>query len=95
MRYSINTCATIFLSYIILIKYQIYKFLLCYSYKSYLQGQGQDEDSEAEKLSPLLDAATSTEALDNNSHGICDIDIDDEMQNTENENDVDITCHSH
>lgn len=89
MRYSVNVCATIFLSYIVLIK-----FLFC-SYKSYLQGQGQDEDSEAEKLSPLLDAATSTEALDNNSHGICDIDIDDEMQNTENENDVDITCHSH
>lgn len=61
----------------------------------YLQGQGQDEDSEAEKLSPLLDAATSTEALDTHSRGICDIDIDDEIQNTENENDADITCHSH
>ncbi|XP_070151977.1 E3 ubiquitin ligase Rnf157 isoform X1 [Polyergus mexicanus] len=59
------------------------------------EGQGQDEDSEAEKLSPLLDAATSTEALDVHSHRICDIDIDDEIQNTENENDADITCHSH
>ncbi|XP_071869286.1 mahogunin ring finger 1 isoform X2 [Bombus fervidus] len=62
---------------------------------SLYEGQGQDEDSEAEKLSPLLDAATSTEALDTHSRGICDIDIDDEIQNTENENDVDITCHSH
>ncbi|XP_029665769.1 E3 ubiquitin ligase Rnf157 [Formica exsecta] len=62
---------------------------------SLYEGQGQDEDSEAEKLSPLLDAATSTEALDVHSHRICDIDIDDEIQNTENENDADITCHSH
>ncbi|XP_072753507.1 E3 ubiquitin ligase Rnf157 isoform X1 [Anoplolepis gracilipes] len=62
---------------------------------SLYEGQGQDEDSEAEKLSPLLDAATSTEALDIHSHRICDIDIDDEIQNTENENDADITCHSH
>ncbi|XP_060826712.1 E3 ubiquitin ligase Rnf157 isoform X2 [Bombus pascuorum] len=62
---------------------------------SLYEGQGQDEDSEAEKLSPLLDAATSTEALDTHSRGICDIDIDDEIQNTENENDADITCHSH
>lgn len=61
----------------------------------FLKGQGQDEDSEAEKLSPLLDAATSTEALDVHSHRICDIDIDDEIPNTGNENDVDITCHSH
>lgn len=52
----------------------------------YLQGQGQDEDSEAEKLSPLLDVATSKEASDT---------YDDEIQNTENENDVDNTCHSH
>nr|XP_050853636.1 E3 ubiquitin ligase Rnf157 isoform X1 [Vespula vulgaris]XP_050853637.1 E3 ubiquitin ligase Rnf157 isoform X1 [Vespula vulgaris] len=59
----------------------------------YLQGQGQDEDSEAEKLSPLLDAATSTEVLDVHNHRICD-DIDDEIQNTEND-DNDITCHSH
>lgn len=62
---------------------------------SLYEGQGQDEDSEAEKLSPLLDAATSTEALDVHSHRICDIDIDDEIQNTGNENDADITCHSH
>ncbi|KAL6440549.1 hypothetical protein ACFW04_003212 [Cataglyphis niger] len=62
---------------------------------SLYEGQGQDEDSEAEKLSPLLDAATSTEALDVHSHRICDIDIDDEIQNTENENDADITCQSH
>lgn len=61
---------------------------------SLYEGQAQDEDSEAEKLSPLLDAATSTEALDVHSHRICDIDIDDEIQNTENENDAD-TCHSH
>lgn len=61
----------------------------------YLQGQGQDEDSEAEKLSPLLDAALSTEALDTHGDGICDIDIDDEIQNTKNGNDADITCHSH
>lgn len=59
------------------------------------ESQGQDEDSEAEKLSPLLDAATSTEALDAHSHGMCDIDIDDEIPNTENENDTDVTCHSH
>ncbi|XP_012227131.1 E3 ubiquitin ligase Rnf157 [Linepithema humile] len=62
---------------------------------SLYEGQGQDEDSEAEKLSPLLDAATSTEALDVHSHRICDIDIDDEIQNVENENDTDMTCHSH
>ncbi|XP_071567378.1 E3 ubiquitin ligase Rnf157 [Temnothorax nylanderi] len=62
---------------------------------SLYEGQGQDEDSEAEKLSPLLDAATSTEALDVHSHRICDIDIDDEIQTTGNENDADITCHSH
>lgn len=62
---------------------------------SLYEGQGQDEDSEAEKLSPLLDAATSTEALDAHSHGMCDIDIDDEIQNNENENGADITCHSH
>ncbi|XP_018303339.1 probable E3 ubiquitin-protein ligase MGRN1 [Mycetomoellerius zeteki] len=62
---------------------------------SLYEGQGQDEDSEAEKLSPLLDAATNTEALDVHSHRICDIDIDDEIQNTGNENDADITCHSH
>lgn len=62
---------------------------------SLYEGQGQDEDSEAEKLSPLLDVATSTEALDIHSHRMCDIDIDDEIQNTENENDTDITCHSH
>lgn len=61
----------------------------------FLKGQGQDEDSEAEKLSPLLDAATSTEALDVHSHRIRDIDIDDEIPNTGNENDTDITCHSH
>ncbi|CAL1675827.1 unnamed protein product [Lasius platythorax] len=60
---------------------------------SLYEGQAQDEDSEAEKLSPLLDAATSTEALDVHSHRICD--IDDDIQNTENENDADITCHSH
>lgn len=60
----------------------------------FLKGQGQDEDSEAEKLSPLLDAATSTEALDVHSRRICDIDID-EIQNTVNENDRDINCHSH
>lgn len=59
----------------------------------FIKGQAQDEDSEAEKLSPLLDAATSTEALDVHSHRICD--IDDDIQNTENENDADITCHSH
>ncbi|XP_076661261.1 mahogunin ring finger 1 isoform X1 [Halictus rubicundus] len=62
---------------------------------SLYEGQGQDEDSEAEKLSPLLDAATSAEALDTHSHRICDIDVDDEIQNTENENDNDATCHSH
>ncbi|KAG5337432.1 RN157 ligase, partial [Acromyrmex charruanus] len=62
---------------------------------SLYEGQGQDEDSEAEKLSPLLDAATNTEALDVHSHRICDIDIDDEIQNTGNDNDADITCHSH
>lgn len=61
---------------------------------SFLKGQGQDEDSEAEKLSPLLDAATSTEALDIHSRRICDIDIDDEIQTTGNEIDTDITCHS-
>ncbi|XP_018372892.1 PREDICTED: RING finger protein 157 [Trachymyrmex cornetzi] len=60
---------------------------------SLYEGQGQDEDSEAEKLSPLLDAATNTEALDVHSHRICD--IDDEIQNTGNVNDADITCHSH
>lgn len=53
---------------------------------SLYEGQGQDEDSEAEKLSPLLDVATSKEASDT---------YDDEIQNTENENDVDNTCHSH
>ncbi|XP_011160665.1 E3 ubiquitin ligase Rnf157 isoform X1 [Solenopsis invicta] len=62
---------------------------------SLYEGQGQDEDSEAEKLSPLLDAARSTEALDVHSHRICDIDMDDEIQNTGNDNDADITCHSH
>ncbi|KAL0128433.1 hypothetical protein PUN28_003602 [Cardiocondyla obscurior] len=62
---------------------------------SLYEGQGQDEDSEAEKLSPLLDAATSTETLDVHSRRICDIDIDDEIQTTGNENDTDITCHSH
>ncbi|XP_011860425.1 PREDICTED: RING finger protein 157 [Vollenhovia emeryi] len=62
---------------------------------SLYEGQGQDEDSEAEKLSPLLDAATSTEALDVHSRRICDIDMDDEIQTTGNENDVDVTCHSH
>ncbi|KAH0953474.1 hypothetical protein HN011_008653 [Eciton burchellii] len=61
---------------------------------SLYEGPGQDEDSEAEKLSPLLDAATSTEALDVHSRRMCDIDIDDEIQNTENENETDIT-HSH
>lgn len=61
-----------------------------------LQSQGQDEDSEAERLSPLLDAATSTEASDIHSHRIRDIDIDDEIQNTENLNDAEIdVCHSH
>ncbi|XP_020281991.1 RING finger protein 157 [Pseudomyrmex gracilis] len=61
---------------------------------SLYEGQGHDEDSEAEKLSPLLDAATSTEALDVHSHRICDIDVDDEIQNTENETDTDLNCHS-
>ncbi|XP_012265727.1 E3 ubiquitin ligase RNF157 isoform X3 [Athalia rosae] len=48
--------------------------------------EGQDDDSEAEKLSPLLDAATSTEALDAHLHPIHniepidDLDIDDELQ---------------
>lgn len=59
----------------------------------YLQGQGQDEDSEAEKLSPLLDAATSTETLDTHNHRMCDMDIDDDMQNGESEN-GEVTCHS-
>lgn len=59
---------------------------------SLYEGQGQDEDSEAEKLSPLLDAATSTEVLDVHSHSICDVDIDDEIQNTEND-DNDTTSH--
>ncbi|XP_033231298.1 E3 ubiquitin ligase Rnf157 [Belonocnema kinseyi] len=61
---------------------------------SLYEGQGQDEDSEAEKLSPLLDAATSTETLDTHNRRICDMDIDDEMQNGENGN-GDISCHSH
>ncbi|EZA53854.1 probable E3 ubiquitin-protein ligase MGRN1 [Ooceraea biroi] len=60
---------------------------------SLYEGPGPDEDSEAEKLSPLLDAATSTEALDVHSHRMCDVDIDDEIQNTENENETGITCH--
>lgn len=64
--------------------------------RSRLKGQGQDEDSEAERLSPLLDAATSTEVLDVRSHRIRDIDMDDEIQNTENLNDAEIdVCHSH
>ncbi|XP_046744537.1 probable E3 ubiquitin-protein ligase MGRN1 isoform X1 [Diprion similis] len=48
--------------------------------------EGQDDDSEAEKLSPLLDAVTSTEALDTRIHPIHniepidDLDIDDELQ---------------
>ncbi|XP_026674322.1 probable E3 ubiquitin-protein ligase MGRN1 isoform X2 [Ceratina calcarata] len=64
---------------------------------SLYEGQTQDEDSEAEKLSPLLDAATSTEALNAQSRDICDMDMDDEIPNVENENDDDnnITCHSH
>lgn len=62
---------------------------------SSLKTHTQDEDSEAEKLSPLLDAATSTDTLDAHHHRICDIDIDDEFLNTENDNDVDVTCHSH
>ncbi|EFN81444.1 E3 ubiquitin ligase RNF157 [Harpegnathos saltator] len=60
------------------------------------ESQGQDEDSEAERLSPLLDATTSTEASDIHSHRIRDIDMDDEIQNTENLNDAEIdVCQSH
>ncbi|XP_076665655.1 mahogunin ring finger 1 isoform X2 [Andrena cerasifolii] len=60
---------------------------------SLYKGQGQDEDSEAEKLSPLLNAEISMEALDAHGYGMCDIHIDDEIQTTENENDADSTCH--
>lgn len=64
--------------------------------RSHIKGQGQDEDSEAERLSPLLDAATSTEASDVHSHRIRHIDMDDVIQNTENLNDAEIdVCHSH
>ncbi|XP_011506152.1 PREDICTED: RING finger protein 157 [Ceratosolen solmsi marchali] len=59
------------------------------------EGQNQDEDSEAEKLSPLLDAKNSAEALDSPTHRICDIDMDDELANGESTNQVNMTCHSH
>ncbi|XP_012272615.1 E3 ubiquitin ligase RNF157 [Orussus abietinus] len=55
--------------------------------------EGQDEDSEAEKLSPLLDAATSTEALEARIHPIDDIDIEEEAQAV-NEHTAEVTCHS-
>ncbi|XP_066588175.1 E3 ubiquitin ligase Rnf157 [Prorops nasuta] len=61
---------------------------------AHYESQGQDEDSEAEKLSPLLDAATSTEALDTH-YKICGIDVDEEVRNKDNEADTDVTCHSH
>jgi hypothetical protein len=61
----------------------------------YLKGQNQDEDSEAEKLSPLLDAKANAEVLDTPTHRICDIDMDDELPNGENSNQVNMTCHSH
>ncbi|KAG8036017.1 hypothetical protein G9C98_004596 [Cotesia typhae] len=56
--------------------------------------QGQDEDSEAEKLSPLLDSAASTDPRESH-HRICDLDIDDEMTSNVNENDSEINCNSH
>ncbi|XP_015607438.1 E3 ubiquitin ligase Rnf157 isoform X2 [Cephus cinctus] len=59
--------------------------------QSSIGDEGQDEDSEAEKLSPLLDAATSTEALDAHIHPIDDTDIDNEMQ-TENDNAAKVIC---
>ncbi|OXU17712.1 hypothetical protein TSAR_015491 [Trichomalopsis sarcophagae] len=63
---------------------------------SLYEAQNQDEDSEAEKLSPLLDATTSTEALDTSTRSrICDMDMDDELPNGENDNQVDMACHSH
>ncbi|KAL7307725.1 hypothetical protein TKK_0000400 [Trichogramma kaykai] len=48
--------------------------------------QNQDEDSEAEKLSPLLNDATSgVDAIDAPNRRICDIDTEDELPNNETE----------
>ncbi|XP_014210930.1 E3 ubiquitin ligase RNF157 [Copidosoma floridanum] len=62
---------------------------------SLYENQNQDEDSEGEKLSPLLDTTASTEALDRSTRKICEIDVDDELTNGENETQNDSTCHSH
>ncbi|XP_011307370.1 probable E3 ubiquitin-protein ligase MGRN1 [Fopius arisanus] len=57
------------------------------------ESQGQDEDSEAEKLSPLLDSATTND--NHSNHRICDIDLDDDIPSAETEGDTDMNCHSH
>ncbi|XP_043283116.1 E3 ubiquitin ligase RNF157 [Venturia canescens] len=61
---------------------------------SLYEGNGRDDDSEAEKLSPLLDAATNTEALDSHRNN-CDVDNDDDLPNIDSMSAAEIICHSH
>ncbi|XP_034946247.1 E3 ubiquitin ligase Rnf157 [Chelonus insularis] len=60
---------------------------------AHYDSQGHDEDSEAEKLSPLLDSTTNTDPR--KSHRICDMDMDDDLTNVVTENDDEINCNSH
>ncbi|XP_058795725.1 E3 ubiquitin ligase RNF157 isoform X2 [Phymastichus coffea] len=60
------------------------------------EAQNQDEDSEAEKLSPLLDSSASTEVENASIQRVCDKDnINDELPYSESDNQIDITYHSH
>jgi hypothetical protein len=57
------------------------------------ESQSQDDDSEGEKLSPLLNSEANAENA-HESH-TCDIDIDDDLPATETDNDTEINCQPH
>ncbi|KAJ8681190.1 hypothetical protein QAD02_016977 [Eretmocerus hayati] len=62
---------------------------------SHFEGQNQDDDSEAEKLSPLLDATNSNGNSDTPIHRICDMDVDDDSPNGESDKQMNSARHSH